>query len=168
MAHLNLINVDTGGDEFLKFNDQNEVSSTDIADAIGQMEKQKRYNEILFMVDTCQASTLHKRFYSPNVVAIGSSLLGENSYSHHMDATVGLSVIDRFTYYTLEFMEKHHKSGSKTIQDLFASYDPRLLMSTPGTREDLFGRPLNKVFSSFLSLPSFSLTALLVSVFLFF
>jgi phosphatidylinositol glycan class K len=105
-----------GGDEFLKFNDQNEVSSTDIADAIGQMEKQKRYNEILFMVDTCQASTLHKRFYSPNVVAIGSSLLGENSYSHHMDATVGLSVIDRFTYYTLEFMEKHHKSGNIIIR----------------------------------------------------
>jgi glycosylphosphatidylinositol transamidase (GPIT) subunit GPI8 len=40
-----------------------------------------RYNEILFMVDTCQAATLQNRLYSPNIVAIGSSRLGENSYS---------------------------------------------------------------------------------------
>jgi phosphatidylinositol glycan class K len=95
-----------GGDEFLKFNDAEEVGSRDFADAIEQMHRQNRYHEILFMVDTCQASTLHQRIlssyhttvsmyvgvaadalvwttdiYSPNVVAIGSSKLGENSYS---------------------------------------------------------------------------------------
>lgn len=137
-----------GGEEFLKFNDQEEVSSWDFADAIGQMQKQKRYNEILFMVDTCQASTLHTRLYSPNVVAIGSSLIKENSYSHHLDSTVGISVIDRFTYYTLDFMEKHGKKASTSLQDLFSSYNPKLLMSTPGPRVDLFTRPLDKVVIS--------------------
>jgi glycosylphosphatidylinositol transamidase (GPIT) subunit GPI8 len=29
---------------------------------------------------------------------------GESSFSHHIDRNVGLSVIDRFTYFTLEFM----------------------------------------------------------------
>ena len=45
-----------GGDEFLKFNDKEEVSSWDIADAMDQMVKQHRFNEILFMVDTCQGA----------------------------------------------------------------------------------------------------------------
>ncbi len=33
------------------------------------------------MVDTCQATTLYKRISAPNVLAIGSSGKGENSYS---------------------------------------------------------------------------------------
>jgi phosphatidylinositol glycan class K len=136
-----------GGNEFLKFQDKEEISSKDLGDALEQMHKQKRYNEIFFMVDTCQASTLHKRFYSPNVVAIGSSLKDENSYSHHMDSTLGLSVIDRFTYYTLEFMESNH-DGSATIRDLFNSYNPKVLMSTPGVNERLFRRPLDYVLIS--------------------
>jgi phosphatidylinositol glycan class K len=49
-----------GGDEFLKFQDSEEISSRDIADSIAQMWEKRRYNEILFMVDTCQAGTLFK------------------------------------------------------------------------------------------------------------
>ena len=33
------------------------------------------------MVDTCQANTMYSKIYSPNVLATGSSELGENSYS---------------------------------------------------------------------------------------
>lgn len=33
------------------------------------------------MVDTCQANTLYTKFYSPNIIATGSSAKGENSYS---------------------------------------------------------------------------------------
>ena len=36
---------------------------------------------MLFMVDTCQANTLYSRFYSPNIIATGSSSKDENSYS---------------------------------------------------------------------------------------
>jgi glycosylphosphatidylinositol transamidase (GPIT) subunit GPI8 len=39
-------------------------------------------------------------------LAIGSSLKGENSYSHHLDSDIGVSVVDRFTYYTLAFFER--------------------------------------------------------------
>jgi hypothetical protein len=39
------------------------------------------YNEIFFMIDTCQANTMYTKFYSPNILATGSSQLGENSYS---------------------------------------------------------------------------------------
>lgn len=33
------------------------------------------------MVDTCQANTLYSKFYSPNILAMGSSEKDENSYS---------------------------------------------------------------------------------------
>ena len=33
------------------------------------------------MIDTCQANTMYTKFYSPNIFAVGSSDLGENSYS---------------------------------------------------------------------------------------
>lgn len=70
-----------GGDEFLKFQDYEEVTSMAIADAFEQMYQQRRYNEILFVIDTCQANTMYKTFYSPNIIGMGSSELGENSYA---------------------------------------------------------------------------------------
>jgi phosphatidylinositol glycan class K len=88
-----------GGNEFLKFQDNEEISAFDIADAFEQMWQKKRcvfsllvaplqltrlggsYNEIFFMIDTCQANTMYSKFYSPNILATGSSGIDENSYS---------------------------------------------------------------------------------------
>ena len=89
-----------GGNEFLKFQDNEEISAFDVADAFEQMWQKKRsfltlhlftrrvvdfpphrYNEIFFMIDTCQATTMYSKFYSPNILATGSSQLAENSYS---------------------------------------------------------------------------------------
>lgn len=39
------------------------------------------YNELFFMVDTCQAASLYEKFTSPNVLAVASSLVGEDSLS---------------------------------------------------------------------------------------
>lgn len=70
-----------GGNGFLKFLDSQELTSQELADAFAQMHEKRRYQNILFMADTCQAATLFRDFYSPNIAAIGSSLIGENSYS---------------------------------------------------------------------------------------
>ncbi|CAN6673633.1 GPI-anchor transamidase [Trichomonascus vanleenenianus] len=134
-----------GGDEFLKFQDADEIGSFDLADAFEQMWEKRRYNEILFMIDTCQANTMYTKFYSPNILAVGSSNLKENSYSHHADQDVGVAVIDRFTYYNLEFLESVNKSSKKTMQELFDSYDPREIHSHPGIRTDLFRREMKDV-----------------------
>lgn len=128
-----------GGDEFLKFQDNHEISSQDIADAFHQMNEKKRYKEILFMIDTCQANTLYNRFYSPNIVAVGSSEKDENSYSHHQSSIIGVAVIDRFTYYMLDFLEKNVKSISSTalLRQLFDSLNPSSLLSHHRVRKDL-------------------------------
>jgi phosphatidylinositol glycan class K len=129
-----------GGNEFLKFQDAEEIGAFDLADAFEQMWEKKRYHEILFMIDTCQANTMFSRFYSPNIIATGSSELDQSSYSHHADNDVGVAVIDRYTYYNLEFLEREVKdlSSKKTVGNLFDSYDYSKIHSNPGFRYDLF------------------------------
>lgn len=83
------------------------------------------------MIDTCQANTLYSRFYSPNLIASGSSEKGENSFSvslffwldfvkiqHQTDGDLGVAVIDRYTYYSLEVLERVQQGGNDTLMDL--------------------------------------------------
>lgn len=133
-----------GGNEFLKFQDNEEISAFDLADAFEQMWQKKRYRELFFMVDTCQANTLYSKFYSPNILATGSSKLGENSYAHETDTDIGVSVIDRYTHYMLQYLEGINKTSRATMADLFSTYDFDKIGSHPGVRSDLFRRPLEE------------------------
>ncbi|GAA6002351.1 hypothetical protein JCM10207_001077 [Rhodosporidiobolus poonsookiae] len=133
-----------GGDEFLKFQDNEEISAFDLADAFGGMWAKKRYHEILFMVDTCQANTLYSKFYSPNILATGSSKKDENSYSHHADGDIGLAVTDRYTHHVLTFLEGINKTSKVSVQNLFDTFSYEILHSTAGVRSDLFPRPLTE------------------------
>jgi phosphatidylinositol glycan class K len=148
-----------GGDEFLKFQDSEEISAFDLADAFEQMWQKKRcavcttvlkyeyeydlqltferYNEIFFMIDTCQANTMYSKFYSPNILATGSSRIHENSYSvsrrtrhtkpksnideprqYENDEDVGVSVIDSYTHFVLEYLEGINKTSATSMKDL--------------------------------------------------
>jgi len=95
------------------------------------------------MIDTCQANTMYSKFYSPNILATGSSDLGESSYSvgpvfcvlletsnivaqHANDYDIGVAVIDAFTHYVLEFMESINKTSQASMEELV-----RLVSSFP-------------------------------------
>ncbi|KAI2626799.1 peptidase C13 family-domain-containing protein [Xylaria nigripes] len=129
-----------GGNEFLKFQDAEEIGAYDLADAFEQMWEKRRYHEILFMIDTCQANTMYSKFYSPNIIATGSSEIDQSSYSHHADNDVGVAVIDRYTYYSLDFLESEVRdlSSKRTVGDLFDSYTFEKIHSNAGVRYDLF------------------------------
>ncbi|XP_077233884.1 peptidase C13 family isoform X1 [Tasmannia lanceolata] len=144
-SHILLYMTGHGGDQFLKFQDSEELQSHDLADAVKQMKEKRRFKELLIMVDTCQAATLFSQLHSPGVLAIGSSMKGENSYSHHLDSDVGVSVVDRFTFYTLAFFERLNMYNNASLSSLFNSYNPSMLMSTAYYRTDLYQRPLDKV-----------------------
>jgi phosphatidylinositol glycan class K len=92
------------------------------------------------MIDTCQANTMYSKFYSPNIIATGSSAIDQSSYSHHADSDVGVAVIDRYTYYNLVYLETQvtEPNCKKTLGDLFSSYDKTQIHSDPGVRWDLF------------------------------
>lgn len=83
---------------------------------------------------------MYSKLYSPNIIATGSSKLDQSSYSHHADNDVGVAVIDRFTYYNLEFLEAEVRdtSSKKTVGDLFDSYSYEKIHSNAGVRYDLF------------------------------
>ncbi|KAJ7960717.1 GPI-anchor transamidase-like protein [Quillaja saponaria] len=144
-SHILLYMTGHGGDEFLKFQDNEELQSHDLADAVKQMKEKHRFKELLIMVDTCQAATLFNQLHSPGVLAIGSSMKGENSYSHHLDSDVGVSVVDRFTFYTLAFFERLNMYDNASLSSLFNSYNPDLLMSTVYYRTDLYQHRLEEV-----------------------
>ncbi|KAL1529241.1 hypothetical protein AB1Y20_000196 [Prymnesium parvum] len=102
-----------GGEEFLKFRDDHEMTSDELGAAFHQMAIARRYAEMLVLVDTCQASTLLEpiaRAYDdatpslPPIVALASSAAGENSFSLEIDATLGVALSDRFTFFTHRFL----------------------------------------------------------------
>jgi len=134
-----------GGDGFLKFQDAEEITSIELADAFEQMWQKRRYHELLFVVDTCQAASLYSKFYSPNILAVASSLVGEDSLSHHVDPSIGVHVIDRYTYHALDFLEKVTTSNPKTIAQFLKVCPKHLCISTVGVRTDLFGHNVDTV-----------------------
>lgn len=134
-----------GGDGFLKFQDSEEVTSQELADAVEQMWQKRRYHEIFFMIDTCQAASLYEKFYSPNILSVASSLVGEDSLSHHVDPAIGVYIIDRYTYYALDFLERVEPDSTKTMGEFLAVCPKRVCISTVGVRKDLFSRDPHKV-----------------------
>ncbi|XP_033313513.1 uncharacterized protein LOC117212668 [Bombus bifarius] len=134
-----------GGNGFLKFQDSEEITSKELGDALEQMWQKRRYHEILFIVDTCQASSMYEKFYSPNILAVASSLVGEDSLSHHLDPAIGVYIIDRYTYYALDFLEKVEPFSSKTLGEFLRVCPKHYCLSTVGVRKDLFRRDPDKV-----------------------
>jgi len=134
-----------GGEGFLKFQDSEEITNIELADAFEQMWVKRRYNEIFFMIDTCQAASMFQKFYSPNILAVASSLVGEDSLSHHVDPAIGVYIIDRYTYYALEFLERVKPNSHNSMGEFLRVCPKRVCISTVGTRTDLFRRDPNKV-----------------------
>lgn len=142
-----------GGDGFLKFQDAEEITNIELADAFEQMWVKRRYNEIFFMIDTCQAASMFQKFYSPGILAVASSLVGEDSLSHHVDPAIGVYIIDRYTYYALDFLERVTPDSKKTMGEFLKVCPKRVCISTVGTRTDLFRRnpdlvPITDFFGS--------------------
>ncbi|MBN3298588.1 GPI8 transamidase, partial [Amia calva] len=134
-----------GGNGFLKFQDSEEISNVELADAFEQMWQKRRYNELLFIIDTCQGASMYERFYSPNVMALASSQVGEDSLSHQPDLAIGVHLMDRYTFYLLEFLEDIHPASQANMNDLFKVCPSSLCVSTPGHRTDLFHRDPSSV-----------------------
>ncbi|XP_060784925.1 GPI-anchor transamidase isoform X1 [Neoarius graeffei] len=129
-----------GGNGFLKFQDSEEISNVELADAFEQMWQKRRYNELLFIIDTCQGASMYERFYSPNLMALASSQIGEDSLSHQPDLAIGVHLMDRYTFYLLEFLEDIHPASQANMNDLFKVCPQSQCVSTPGHRTDLFLR----------------------------
>lgn len=142
-----------GGDGFFKFHDLEEISTPDFQSIFQQMHILQRYHSILFITDTCQAFTLSEGIgegsnedenIAPNVISVGSSLRDENSYAHHADRTLGISVIDRFSFQLDNYL-KSRKWDQTTWNQVFQSMTWGSLRSHVGVRGSIHGRDVKNV-----------------------
>ncbi|KAM4021640.1 LOW QUALITY PROTEIN: GPI-anchor transamidase [Anomaloglossus baeobatrachus] len=127
-----------GGNGFLKFQDSEEITNVELADAFEQMWQKRRYNELLFIIDTCQGASMYERFYSPNIIALASSQVGEDSLSHQPDMAICVHLMDRYTFYVV--FEEIHPASQNNMNDLFQVCPKSQCVSTPGHRTNLFQR----------------------------
>lgn len=152
MSNILIFITGHSGEEFIKFQDWEEITSTDIADAFGQMHKQNRYRKIFWISDTCQAASLQNQFYAPEILGLGSSGKKENSYSHHMDRQLGIAVVDRFSFHAHDFFHRLNTGSSLTVANFLAHFNPKALHSHPELRSDLFSqRPEETLMTEFLA-----------------
>ena len=139
-----------GGNEFFKFHDQEELSAQDIAIALKYMEIKKRYKKILFIADTCQASTLFNYIKSPNIITIGSSRKDENSWAYISDPTIRVPLIDRFSYSIHNYFQYIHNyqsfnSNKYTFSHLLKSMDVNFIYSNPELRTFESSKNINNI-----------------------
>ncbi|KAF6773168.1 hypothetical protein AHF37_07995 [Paragonimus kellicotti] len=134
-----------GGDGFLKFQDENELSNSEFADVIEQMWLKKRYHEILFIVDTCQAASMGQLVYSPNIITIGSSAVGEDSLSLHVDNDIGVFMSDRYSYHASEFLKGITPESRQTMDQFLTICPKSQCLSTVVYRTELLRRPIRTV-----------------------
>ncbi|GJM90625.1 hypothetical protein PR202_ga06925 [Eleusine coracana subsp. coracana] len=128
-SHILLYMTGHGGDEFLKFQDSEELQSHDLADAVKQMKEKHRWFAII-----------DSHLFSP----VYLSDLKTDQYDLFL-RQIGVSVVDRFTFYTLAFFEKLNMYSNASLSSLFNSYNPSMLLSTAYYRMDLYERPLTEV-----------------------
>jgi GPI-anchor transamidase subunit K len=134
-SHVLLYMTGHGGDEFFKFQDQEELSAQEFAYAIEDMYKSDRFLELLVVLDTCQAATMCVYIDTPNVICVGSSSRGENSYAYMPDQELGLPLTDRFTYAFSEYISRHFsvgRSSDVSLKSLLDSLDTRFLQVSYG------------------------------------
>ena len=139
-----------GGNEFLKFHDQFELTAAELAATIRDTFALGRCKELLLLVDTCQAATLAAQLLPPppawwwsvamdadeavehntvRVSGLASSALGQSSYSHDTDGHIGVALSDRFTYHLHSFLAR--APAGATLSQLEAHLQRSRLLSSP-------------------------------------
>ena len=134
-----------GGDGFLKFQDNEELLSLEFLDTFNQMRRNRRFNEIFLMIDSCQANTMFNSLTLPGILAAASSKLGEDSLSHHFDNSLGLHLMDKWTYYMLLYLENISPISNVSIGSMLNSFDAKLIQSTPNYKYIQLSRDLNDI-----------------------
>ncbi|RUP08229.1 peptidase C13 family-domain-containing protein [Jimgerdemannia flammicorona] len=111
-----------GGNEFLKFQDAEEISAYDLADAFEQMwEKRSQHYvqpDILAQYPFHGEQSAGGEFLFEVVLSRLLSLSITFAPQHHTDFDIGVAVIDSYTYYNLEFLENIDMSSNATLKQL--------------------------------------------------
>ena len=118
----------------------------------------RKYKEILFFIDTCEAMSLFDQVNAPNMYLVGSSAHHQSAYSHEFDADIYQNLNDYWTHQMLLFFRGQHNSHKftkKTNLGQFKDMFPySLIKSDLGIKNTHPTKKLEEVFLyEFLPLP---------------
>ncbi|OIR58559.1 MAG: GPI-anchor transamidase [Amphiamblys sp. WSBS2006] len=142
-----------GVESFINIGSEGDVGASDFSNIFSAMHAAKRYKEILFIADTCQAYSLFEEITAPGIIAISSSDTTKPSLSSHINRRVGSHASDELTYLLYLYLSRLDKESPATLGGLWeeiqsAGFEscPRLY-TTDGTRAlsriratDFFGK----------------------------
>lgn len=77
--------VGHGYSSHFKFNEFEFLSARQLARAVDKMYQKGRFRRLLILLDTCQAISMCKAMYTPNVVCIGAASAEDYSYASSVD-----------------------------------------------------------------------------------
>ena len=138
-----------GGDNFFKFQDEEELTSQDIASVMDLLYEHKKFDQALFIADTCQAFTLFDKITTPNVLTLGTSLREQNAYAHHSDKDLGLAVIERWTHLFLKGYQDKAQSETTLHEVMVKPFEDKItLAANIGIKEDTSKRKFKDVLLS--------------------
>ena len=133
-----------GGEGFMKFQNREEITSHDIAYMYKEMEIMKRYQELMFIVDTCQATSLSDRITSKNIITVGSSITGLSSYSGFVSSKISAITSDLWDQHQDVFFQTIDKDSNVTVQDYLDYFNEPMLQTIHGWRSDLYPKRLDQ------------------------
>lgn len=94
-----------GGENFFKIQDTEVIHSEDFAKVFDELHVKNNYEEVLLILDTCEAMSLFEQVEAPNLVMVGTSVKGQHALSYQVDGTLNTYLNDRFTYFFYQFLQ---------------------------------------------------------------
>ncbi len=109
------------GEEFIKIQDTDVITTEDIARALGEMRAKGRYKQMAIFLDTCRAITFFNSVEAPNIVMLTSSGEGEDSKSHVYKEDLGVYTNDIFSHGFSNYMRDVYPNayGVASFQDIY-------------------------------------------------
>ena len=121
-----------GGEEFLKFRNAEELRAVEFAEIIETMKRVNGFDEMLVILDTCQADTFFRHVRTDGVVTLASSMVGEYAKSEVYDEVLGVPVCDLFSRELVRLVPKLGPNAS--LVDLRNGLAAANIGSTPVLR----------------------------------
>jgi phosphatidylinositol glycan class K len=135
-----------GGNEFFKFQDHQEITARQLARTLKQLHALGKYQELLLVVDTCQAFSMAAHIIResvPNVTVVASSLHEESSYADRSDGDLGVAVTERYTGAMVQHLRNFGLEG--TLQEsLVDPYSYHYQQAHIGSTDATATRKLNE------------------------
>uniref|UniRef100_A0A8C9GPA4 GPI-anchor transamidase n=1 Tax=Piliocolobus tephrosceles TaxID=591936 RepID=A0A8C9GPA4_9PRIM len=108
-----------GGDKFLKVQEFNVISSAEFNLYLQELIIKQIYKFIFVIIETCRGYSFYNDILYflnknkiNNIFLLSSSNPTENSYSLFSSSYLGVSTVDRFTYYFFTYLENISKTNS--------------------------------------------------------